>query len=645
MQSWKEVPSPYTEVIEYIEVDDPSIPIIHDILLEPGNGIEFSHAFYQISQFLMTVSTPTFITDLVTSFGFLNLYASLDTFYNLLWHINVYQTSIKLSPEEIDYVSGLSMNELLSLLPETYNGARDLASVLYAIITGSVLPVRYISDERYYEVINYPPNAVWKMAQIRWHINNYNGTRKIENMSYTPYELVASHPHDDIEDIFLSATIDNVENYIVDYGVVFPVLYQREDPESRLTQFLEQISSYGEVFTRPKDVLPPPVPDSREQLTPYTTRELMDAYEPPPRNQDGTDFWRNRNDLINYYVETGKGGAMWSWRHLRCQNDNTRNVVEFTLHGEIDKDDPNDPTLSYGTLTNYRCYQISELTEVFKQYEGEFRVPDYKDIGVQDFPIASIRQLQTLLKNRTEQSRKYNYGDLPKIVGKKLIEFTLVTDKLNRLKMEYDRFTVDQQYLANLFIAWVFFYGMWMRFWKGPGYEWPYNTSGLDVCIPTIRDEHVFIQNAVSTVLTINYERDPGLNSWIHRLPLIRYGFRTHDFIPLTETLSEKLEKYLIGRECMGVGGDTLVQVGYVLITRLLGWNQEGQFDDFLATMLPPLLDIERQIVTDALNRYRGSTNGEEYRVLVERQQTLSSPIELLPQFIPDKVQPSKHVM
>src|SRR5690606_10222017 len=78
----------------------------------------------------------------------------------------------------------------------------------------------------------------------------------------------------------------------------------------------------------------------------------------------------------------------------------------------IDKNDINNPTLSYGVPMNYRCYQINELVETWRVYPDDnvfhFRVPDWTksqidkttgDLLVKDFPIQSIRQLRQLLFN------------------------------------------------------------------------------------------------------------------------------------------------------------------------------------------------------------------------------------------------------
>jgi hypothetical protein len=600
-------------------------------------------------------SDPIHIRNEIKEFGFVYLADSIDVLYNLLWHIyqdkDIYdgdRLRAKIGNRALTYISGLSANQLLKLFPITYYGATDRASLLYAAVSGKLLPVRNLfTPERYYEVAQYPTLIVWRLALFRYHITEL--TSDDPAATYTPYELVAIYPKDAIEEIYTIATVDNLAQLIDQYQVViFPLNSRgvRRTKEVMLELFLIQIAGYDRVFSRPADILPPPPISqaNKDQLEQYTTKELIDAYEPP------LDRWETRDQLIDLYLQGNRGGAKWSWRHLRCKNDNTRNIFEYTFHGEMNKDDPNDPTLSYGVLTNYRCYQIGELIDVFSRSEG-FLVPDItpEDAGIdpsteleysQEFPISSIQQLRELLN---ASPTGYNLGNLPALIDEKLKELIGENAKLRKMKREYDRFTPEQQYLINLFVTWLFFYGMWMRFWKGPGYEWPYDSHISDICIPITRDQHIRIQHIVLDVLTENYKKDYSVTQWINSLPMLRFNYVNRQITPLNQTVMHILQEYLEGRSCMGIGGDIFVQTGYVIITQLLNFDKEGEFDNFIATMLPPLLDIERQVVNNRLDEYGENLDPDEYQTLIERRDALNRPLEPLPHFDPIRVQPNKH--
>jgi hypothetical protein len=651
-----------------IDAANPDITTIVKILLRLQTGVSIESGgeieMYNINEFLMTKCTPAFIADLISALGFTHLNDTIDVFYNLLWNINVHPRSMKniLSKDEIAYISGLATGELVELIPANYNGARDKASLLYAAVSGDSVPDKFVNTSyRYHdEVARYPPALVWDIANRRYDIINKN-----VNLGYTPYETVALHPKDAIERIFLLANTENVDDLITRYGIVFPPTsaYEFDNQEEKLDDFLYLIADYEPVFNRPADIVLPPPPirqirdnlrvqygnnnqlienEIRRELEQYTFKELIDAYEFP-----NSKNWFDKFLLIVDYIEESES-PMWAWRHRHCQNDNTRNLEENTFHGDMNKDDPNDPTLSYGLPGNYRCYQVAELIYTFNTNEG-FTIPDFNanNVGIdpttgeayaQEFTTDSIRQLQELLR---ENPVGNNVRDLQDVITRKLEETSEELARLREMKREYDRFTPEQQYLINLFIAWIFIYGMWMRFWKGPGYEYPYDSHVSDICIPTTRDKHVQLQYIILFSLQESYQRDPVVTRWINSLPMIRYDYNSRIVTPQNETITQTLPGYIAGRSCMGIGGDIFVQTGYVLITRLLG-RQGEQLDQFIATMLPPLLDIEREIVNRRLSE-EGIEESERL-TLIQRRNELNQPLRPQARFDPTRVRPNKHV-
>jgi hypothetical protein len=666
----------------FITIDnEPTIVTIHDIILRTGTGViveTLGKRNYHILGYIMSKLDDDFVIDLVSSFGFNNLDDTSDVFYNLLWHLSIHHHPFasNLSPEEIQYISGLTCDQLIELLPSSYldtignntQRSKDKASLLYAIVSGKSLPHREVNfSKRYQEVERYPPSIVWKIADIRWNITRTKDTKFIY---YTPYELVAgrSNTIDNIEKIFLMANHENIHDLIEEYGIIFPPKL-KINAESILESFLKQISEYNDVFNRPDDIILFPTilsqgktEDTKRRLRQYTTKELINTYEP-------TSDWITRENLIDIIIRDGLSPARWSWRHLHCQNDDTMNIHEFKQHGDINKDDPNDPTLSYGIQANYRCYQISELITMFSEYPEEFRDPDYHrdNLGIdpttgleysRSFSVESIKRLRELLR---QSPKEYNVKNLVDVIDRKLTTLDENMLKIKRMKEEYDQFDVNQQYLANLFIVWVFLYGMWMRFWKGPGYPWVYSPSDIDMCIPSDRDEHIFIQNVIVMAIKNNYDQDSSLKLWIERLPLIYYNFKSDESILGNITVMQHLKSFLVGKHCMGFGADDFLGTGYFLITRLLGFKQGDPFDKFVANMIPPLLDMERQVIDNQLmedSELNKSINEiyskglnipdeiiEKMSVLSERNDELLKPLKQQDTFEPSKVKLNAHII
>jgi hypothetical protein len=660
----------------YVRIGEPpSVVEIRDLILSrTPSGVSIrdtnigNYHNYNLIGYLMIYSSPTFIRNLLDSLGFTYIDDDLHVYYCLLWYIYGNADSVDvLDRMELRYISGLSTERLLSIFPPSFRNNfasyKNKASLLYAAMSRRYVLNPNISPQRYQEVTNYLPAAVWRLFSIR-----YRSTYLYNIHSYTPYDVVAMHPKDAIENIFIIADINNVFELIDMYGVVFP--NDLEELDSILQGFLEQISVYDQVFTRNPNTLPPPPISDRDVqleitnvLSKYSTRELLDAYE--------VDFvWNDRSDLIRNIAERGRGGAKWSWNHKFCKNDDTHNIYDFTPHGEMNKNDPNDPTLSYGILSNYRCYQVNELVEMFNQYPDEFKVPDVNlntNIGTDpttrlpyndQFPVESMRQLVQLLEN--PPNRQYNVGTLLNLTRRKLQAYTGIGNEIRRLKQELATFTPEQQSLIRLFLAWIFFYGNWMRFWKGPGNPWPYNTRDDNVCIPASRDEHIFIQNQILNIITEEYAQDPVVANWINRLPTVSYDFNTNEVTLKITSLVREIQKYLAGNACMGFGGDTFLQTGYYLIVNILGLNQPIEFDRFLEEKLPRLLELERGVVLQQLNengelmKYINDRTQkreriedeiqEKYRVLRERAEELNRGRRNLDRFEPTRVRDNRHV-
>lgn len=127
-----------------------------------------------------------------------------------------------------------------------------------------------------------------------------------------------------------------------------------------------------------------------------------------------------------------------------------KNLEEFERHGDMNKDDPNDTTVSYGVQKNYRCYQLGELVVMFDQYPDEFRVPDAKPTpGIDpttrlgytnEFTLDSIRELKRVLTTATSRPRNYNLRGLPEVIDRKLQAFIAEGQRIRRMKASFDSF-------------------------------------------------------------------------------------------------------------------------------------------------------------------------------------------------------------
>ena len=624
--------------------------------------INFNGEIVSFIGYLMDRNDTQLIVEIFANLGFRRVNMSIDAYYNLLWYLNVASDpyDIGLTIDEKEYVSSLNVEQLVKLLGPNYRGPHDFASLLFATVSGKSSPRPDITTSpRYSQVAATEPPIVWNLAKNLYGI--VDTENKIFSL-YPPYVHVALQAPSVLEQIIGSVNEANVDQYIDAYQIVFPPRNPPNTNRGKIKYFIDEITKYDQVFARNDAVLAPPIltgktkDQIRNILAVYTMKELVDAYEP-------MGIWRNRGELIDIIREEGRGGSTWSWRHRWCNNDDTRNLIEGEFHGDMNKDDPTNPTLSYGVQKNYRCYQMFELEESFREIDDifHFAVPDYIDpksgvkgiidpttgaLLIKDFPIESIRQLRTLLRNAPI---RYKVIPLLAKVDQGLEAANNAVILMRRLRTQYEAMDDASKYIIRLYLSWLFVFGMWLRYWNGPGNPWP--TRWMDgggqneLCEGARRDEHTFIQQSIRTAIIEAYEKDPELQQWIEALPLVDYNFRSGEPAIATggvTTIKTILDNIQLGNFCIPHGSDLILRTSYFLINRILGFNTVPEFNNFINEMLVPLTDIERQVVDYQLQTIKDN-KGNRVATLRSRQAKLALPLPKQPLFDPNTVDNTQH--
>lgn len=563
-----------------------------------------------------------------------------DVLYNLFWYLCISEEPLRnrLTVKEIQSVLALNNLELLELVQSNrikYEGATDRASLIFTILSGQVVEYQTSENftERYELIKSYDPIVVYNLAFNHHKIINHDiGTYSI----LPPYIYLATQTPSTVEDIILQIDHTNCNDLIEKYQLVKGD-YKIKD---KVNFVRHELSLYNNVFTRPSGIAAPPNLENLNNdaidhvLSQYTNVELIDAYE--PRFQ-----WVSRNDLLRIIKSDVIGRPKWSFTHNYCTNDDTMNVMSGTDHSEVDKDDITDPTVSYGVQKNYRCYQCSELEGAFNDYDGVFmfKVPDWTANSniPREFPIDSIKQLLEILYKCSWNVRslinKIEYG-LKQLKSAKMQTLAL--------KREYDNFTQEEKDIVDKYLAWMFLYAMWMRFWKGPGNNWPTMRFIDRRASVAERDEHVFIQEGVRTAIIELYENNDNLRTWINSLPVIYYDFETKEASCASHAIKETLDKIALGDYCMGFGSDTILKTGYYYITHLLEYPEGTDFMRFMDIMLPIITDLEYHVVTRQINNVREKS--VRYQVLRERLTNLQRPLGSLQPFDPSTYRNNIHV-
>ncbi|CAH6420730.1 Hypothetical protein HVR_LOCUS1271, partial [uncultured virus] len=660
-------------------------------------------------ELLMTNTSEKQVKNLVRDIVHGDIHDSIDVYYNLLWYLCIAENPFGtgLSTKEMKLVSSMPISELEQLVEPTYTGSRDRASLLFTVFSGQSVPAiattithavnhpndnqnginnenriginqennnqiglnhenqirfnrenRFNQEDRYDIVKRYKPNLVYNLTFNQHNIINHNtATYSI----HPPHIYLAQQPMSPIENIIANITVDDNNDLIERLGLGFNENLIHMSDEDVFRYIQGELSLYHNVLTRSEDTPPPPnlAVIQREQLSTilsyYTNNELIESYEPRAK-------WNSRNDLLRIIQEDVLGIPRWSFTHRYCNNDNTMNILTGEQHGETNKDDIEDPTLSFGVHKNYRCYQTSELEGSFRENNGTFMfaVPDWTGLVseidpttaaplIREFSLDSIKQLLTLLENAPVA---YDVSGLITKIKQGLDMLKSARIQTLHLKQQLDTFTDSQKQIVRTYIAWMFMYAMWMRFWKGPGNPWPITKVNVrrerdrannHRSSPEERDEHVFIQEGLRTSIIETFENDGMLAEWINGLPAVYYDFDTGDAKCATYPIKHTLDQIALGDYCMGFGSDTILKTAYHYIINVFDVKAGADFDEFMNQMFPTLLDLEYRVVTrqlEALTQHDTS----KARVLNARIQALHQPLQIQPGFDPSNYQNNTHV-
>lgn len=516
---------------------------------------------------------PSILVQVLNSLGYTNFTGNYDDAIALIWWSYIFR---EIAPSRVNdervrqAVGGASAQQLLDLFQGRYpeRNATDKATLTFVVLNRQIVHVRNIPPERmerYQYVMALPPQRVMQVAR---YLYNYLG--EIPSF-YTPYRHLAIQENISVMEPFIIQYNGRPQEMAPLMGMVIPV---NVDPEQ---YYFSNVRYYAPVLTRPANIPPPPMVQGGTQLDRtllerYTDDEIIDAYG--PFNFQG---WADRPTFLSNVVSESQRGSHWHFRSRRCANDDRMDVVEFD---DRIKDDPVNPIISYGTLTNYRCYTMQELLFTFRETGEEgfrFAVPDFmRGDPLSDFPLESIRQLRQLLVDTSNPV----FEELIARIDQGLAELNVTVTRMRALRRTYLDSPEQAKAMIRDYLAWLFVTGMWMRHWRGPGFPWPHSAESLvrtqtaGYCTTINRDENVQVAFQQRNLLLERMrEFSPDLEQWALALPRIEYNFRTEEVRFGRETLQEILRLVEIGRYCLMNASDQLLRTGYYLAVQILDLN------------------------------------------------------------------------
>lgn len=553
---------------------------INNSLFPIDNPINLNHIFYNIC--INYKKLPYY-----------NIINNNSVIIDLFWYLSISTADLKkYTYHDLTYILTMSESELLKKLPENYKevGNMNLACLYFALLTGQYIPK--INEEIKRDTSNYTPLSIYNLTFYKnLMIDNIEGKYCI----FGPYLYLSYQENNKILDLLSNISIDNYKDIIKQYEICNEEYIESLYDNEKITYLKNELSSYDNYINREDKQLKPvnlvKSNDIYYILSFYSNKEIVEYYEP-------RFPWKNREELFNVIYKDITENNKWSTSNKYCQNDNTMNILSTELHKDIDKN--KEFTYSYGKHKNYDCYQEDELELSFSE---SFIVPDKTNTL---FPIYSIKQLQEIIPETHESFIKTVDNTLKLATNAKL--------QINKVLEQYKQFNIKEKELINNYLIWMFLYGMWMRFWKGPGNPWPINVKKLEnLTNNEERNENVFIQQGIRTKLLEKIETNNKIKDWIDNIIIIYFNFNEEDMEePMwsSKPIKTVLDNIALGTYCMGFGSDTILKTSYYYIINII----DNDINKVIKNKLNELLDIEYDVIKNLISF--ADKNTDRYRYL-----------------------------
>jgi hypothetical protein len=406
--------------------------------------------------------------------------------------------------------------------------------VLFIATRGYLLPDPKFQQikERYESIRNYPAIALDKLRKIH-RITGIN-RNNIQDLKYA-VAVSVPHPLERAIEHIIGVMYDNKlslqqinkvgAEYALKIGMLIP-----PNIDGKITYLWDNISWYRSILTRPatigplnKDILSGNILSDDEvkyALEPYTDLEIFTytgVYLP----------YNSRRDIINNVNAVRRNRLFFVPVARNCGNTETITTLDNTA-------DMKNFIIGYGTLFEYFCYNLEDFDENFTEYpiEGLVNVTRFRfrkpNILNEDFTLDEIRGLVKLLDRYTNIPGVNN--TLQNIHnGVKLIREMTNYDR--DVLARFDLLSGADKPIIREWLHQLFYTGMYMRRWRGPGFPYPVlkkDTQGEDPNIKvneelTILGYYPIPRNAPTGVSGITARLSANGQTFVNELRSIEY--------------------------------------------------------------------------------------------------------------------------
>lgn len=517
------------------------------------------------------------------------------------------------SAEEVEYLSSLNYEQLQGILEKAGKNYQsiNLVEALFAALTGKILPrANELGLQYWLEVLkSLEPKKVLliggkdqyrveeKVASI---LDGYT-FEEIEKThipgSYQIYETAAlklalaskNAPEEiilRIVDIIAALTDDNCDKIATGLGIVLPDWVQ-ENKVFRKKEFIvdELVNFYPFIMTREPRSLKQTMTDKITKT--LTLRELLSW-----SNLNNSNF-RTRERAATMMLKETEGPVGWSQRRTMCANED----FSYPTMGSnrdifYEKDSEDWVILSYGNNFVYNCFEITELLGAFSiQKETDENGTEFEQFSftnpmydktkpelldpLTDMPVEKVftkDQMVALGVFLTKDFKRRNMEDSRNAMElfdkiKEGLKFQdAANSSMRKFTSDIAAFNdVDKAAVVDFFV-WLFFLGMFWRYWDGPGTNYSLSFSEL------LHREHT-LRTFENVRIHFNYydeniilKASPKLKTFLESLPLFDIDYVNKVYTLNKQKIFRLLDLNRAGQFCGAQASDLLCRSAYTYL-------------------------------------------------------------------------------
>ena len=314
------------------------------------------------------------------------------------------------------------------------------------------------------------------------------------------------------------------------------------------------IVSYSEVLTRANiDVIPierlmvmrpSDVETYFSKLTDQEIHNSIGAYVPYNRR---VELVQNTIALINtpsFFYPTVRS-------YQRARNRETINLTDIT--------DLNVFMIAYGTMAKYDVYELDDIIGAFTRDTEtgllSFRHPENQHIKFTVQEVEGLRQLLACFPSTPGITR------IIELIDQGLIDAHEKLAQDDEYMTRLQRFPVLTKQLIQQFLRQVFYIGMYMRRWQGPGHAFPLKQADTKHNVPELELDAIVKKQIEPAVALLDQMGKEALEYCLNFRQCEYNQGGTIDVI--TEKFDAIWHRVGIGKQCIRMASSIFVGTGY----------------------------------------------------------------------------------